>query len=52
MRRIGIKRNRLCVRCAGKGGENTINCPKCDGSGTTYRVIDLGHGMKVRQKEK
>ena len=45
VKKIKVKRKKICSGCAGKGGSKVNDCNKCKGTGIINKMVQLGPGM-------
>ena len=45
--KVTASRLRICVKCAGKGGENAKKCDKCKGRGMIAKLVEVAPGMVI-----
>ncbi len=48
MKKIQVKRLRICEECDGKGGKNAEKCVDCKGAGVAIKMVQIGFGMMAQ----
>ena len=48
MKKIQVKRLRICEECDGKGGKNAEKCVDCKGVGVAIKMVQIGFGMMAQ----
>ena len=43
--KVEYKRQKVCLDCDGKGGENIETCAECKGQGIVIKMVQMGPGM-------
>jgi DnaJ-class molecular chaperone len=45
VKKLKVKRKKVCQGCQGKGGSKVHECTKCKGQGYVVRMVQMGPGM-------